>query len=159
MRARTIGGLRLIDDHEADDKIIAVMADDRIYGSIETLKDAPQSLIDRIRHYFLTYKDLPGQKRKIEIAMCLATKPRVLVLDERLAGMGAEESDRMLSLLEGLKADHAILLVEHDMDAVFRVSDEITVMVNGRVIATGKPADIRANADVQTAYLGDEGAH
>ena len=100
-----------------------------------------------------------GQKRQLEIAMCLATKPRVLVLDEPLAGMGAEESDRMLSLLEGLKADHAILLVEHDMDAVFRVSDEITVMVNGRVIATGKPADIRANADVQTAYLGDEGAH
>jgi len=65
----------------------------------------------------------------------------------------------MLSLLEGLKAEHAILLVEHDMDAVFRVSDEITVMVNGRVIASGKPADIRANADVQTAYLGDEGAH
>ena len=100
-----------------------------------------------------------GQKRQLEIAMCLATKPRVLVLDEPLAGMGAEESDRMLSLLEWLKADHAILLVEHDMDAVFRVSDEITVMVNGRVIATGKPADIRANADVQTAYLGDEGAH
>ena len=100
-----------------------------------------------------------GQKRQLEIAMCLATKPRVLVLDEPLAGMGAEESDRMLSLLEGLKLDHAILLVEHDMDAVFRVSDEITVMVNGRVIATGKPADIRANADVQTAYLGDEGAH
>jgi branched-chain amino acid transport system ATP-binding protein len=100
-----------------------------------------------------------GQKRQLEIAMCLATKPRVLVLDEPLAGMGAEESDRMLSLLEGLKVDHAILLVEHDMDAVFRVSDEITVMVNGRVIATGKPADIRANADVQTAYLGDEGAH
>ncbi|HLS57524.1 MAG TPA: ABC transporter ATP-binding protein [Zeimonas sp.] len=100
-----------------------------------------------------------GQKRQLEIAMCLATKPRVLVLDEPLAGMGAEESDRMLSLLEGLKAEHAILLVEHDMDAVFRVSDEITVMVNGRVIASGKPADIRANADVQTAYLGDEGAH
>ena len=67
VRARTIGGLRLIDDHEADDKIIAVMADDPIYGNIETLKDAPQSLIDRIRHYFLTYKDFPGQKRKIEM--------------------------------------------------------------------------------------------
>ncbi|AFM12459.1 inorganic pyrophosphatase [Turneriella parva] len=67
VRARTIGGLRLIDEQEADDKIIAVMADDPIYGSIETLKDAPQSLIDRIRHYFLTYKDFPGQKRKIEM--------------------------------------------------------------------------------------------
>ena len=99
-----------------------------------------------------------GQKRQLEIAMCLATGPRVLVLDEPLAGMGAEESERMLSLLGGLKSEHAILLVEHDMDAVFRVSDEITVMVNGRVIATGTPVQIRANADVQTAYLGEEGA-
>jgi len=100
-----------------------------------------------------------GQKRQLEIAMCLATAPRVLVLDEPLAGMGAEESERMLHLLEGLKVDHAILLVEHDMDAVFRVSDEITVMVNGRVIASGEPQAIRANPDVQTAYLGEEGAH
>jgi len=100
-----------------------------------------------------------GQKRQLEIAMCLATKPRVLVLDEPLAGMGAEESERMLALLEGLKVDHAILLVEHDMDAVFRVSDEITVMVNGRVIASGPPDEIRANPEVQTAYLGEEGAH
>ncbi len=100
-----------------------------------------------------------GQKRQLEIAMCLATGPRVLVLDEPLAGMGAEESERMLSLLEGLKSGHAILLVEHDMDAVFRVSDEITVMVNGRVIASGTPEAIRANADVQTAYLGEEGVH
>ncbi len=95
-----------------------------------------------------------GQKRQLEIAMCLATAPRVLVLDEPLAGMGAEESERMLSLLEGLKTEHGILLVEHDMDAVFRVSDEITVMVNGRVIATGTPEDIHANAEVQEAYLG-----
>ncbi len=97
-----------------------------------------------------------GQKRQLEIAMCLATAPRVLVLDEPLAGMGAEESERMLSLLEGLKGEHAILLVEHDMDAVFRVSDEITVMVNGRVIASGVPEEIRNNADVQEAYLGEE---
>ena len=100
-----------------------------------------------------------GQKRQLEIAMCLATAPRVLVLDEPLAGMGAEESDRMLSLLESLKAEHAILLVEHDMDAVFRVSDEITVMVNGRVIATGAPEEIRNSAEVQEAYLGDEAVH
>ncbi len=100
-----------------------------------------------------------GQKRQLEIAMCLATRPRVLVLDEPLAGMGAEESARMLELLEDLKDGHAILLVEHDMDAVFRVSDEITVMVNGRVIASGAPQAIRANPEVQTAYLGEEGAH
>ncbi len=100
-----------------------------------------------------------GQKRQLEIAMCLSTAPRVLVLDEPLAGMGSEESERMLSLLEGLKADHAILLVEHDMDAVFRVSDEITVMVNGRVIASGAPNDIRNSPEVQEAYLGEEAAH
>jgi branched-chain amino acid transport system ATP-binding protein len=96
-----------------------------------------------------------GQKRQLEIAMCLATRPRVLLLDEPLAGMGAEESERMLSLLERLKRDHAILLVEHDMDAVFRVADKITVMVNGEVIASDIPDKIRTNPDVQTAYLGE----
>ena len=96
-----------------------------------------------------------GEKRKLEIAMCLATRPQVLLLDEPLAGMGPEETERMLELLAALKAGHAILLVEHDMDAVFRIADRITVMVNGTVIATGEPADIRKNADVQTAYLGE----
>jgi branched-chain amino acid transport system ATP-binding protein len=87
--------------------------------------------------------------------MCLATRPRVLLLDEPLAGMGAEESERMLSLLQRLKRGHAILLVEHDMDAVFRVADKITVMVNGEVIASDTPDNIRTNPDVQTAYLGE----
>jgi branched-chain amino acid transport system ATP-binding protein len=96
-----------------------------------------------------------GQKRQLEIAMCLATSPQVLLLDEPLAGMGAEETERMLSLLEQLKTAHAILLVEHDMDAVFRVADRITVMVNGKVIATDIPANIRTNSDVQMAYLGN----
>ena len=100
-----------------------------------------------------------GQKRQLEIAMCLATRPRVLLLDEPLAGMGAEEAERMLSLLERLKRDHAILLVEHDMDAVFRVADRITVMVNGEVIASDVPENIRSNPDVQTAYLGDAHEH
>jgi branched-chain amino acid transport system ATP-binding protein len=95
-----------------------------------------------------------GQKRQLEIAMCLATGPEVLLLDEPLAGMGAEETERMLRLLGELKREHAILLVEHDMDAVFRVADRITVMVNGAVIASGTPAEVRANRDVQTAYLG-----
>ncbi len=97
-----------------------------------------------------------GGKRQLEIAMCLATQPKVLLLDEPLAGMGAEETDRMLGLLDSLKKEHAILLVEHDMDAVFRISDEITVMVNGTVIAHGEPEAIRNNPDVQTAYLGAE---
>jgi branched-chain amino acid transport system ATP-binding protein len=96
-----------------------------------------------------------GQKRQLEIAMCLATHPQVLLLDEPLAGMGAEETDRMLDLLETLKENHAILLVEHDMDAVFRVSDQITVMVNGVVIASDTPDIVRKSAVVQAAYLGE----
>jgi branched-chain amino acid transport system ATP-binding protein len=96
-----------------------------------------------------------GVKRQLEIAMCLATRPRVLLLDEPLAGMGAEETERMLALLERLKGDHAVLLVEHDMDAVFRVADRITVMVNGEVIASDVPDRVRANKQVQVAYLGE----
>jgi branched-chain amino acid transport system ATP-binding protein len=96
-----------------------------------------------------------GGKRQLEIAMCLATEPRVLLLDEPLAGMGSEETDRLLALLARLKAGHAILLVEHDMDAVFRIADRITVMVNGEVIASDAPAAIRINRNVQVAYLGE----
>jgi branched-chain amino acid transport system ATP-binding protein len=95
-----------------------------------------------------------GQKRQLEIAMCLATAPQVLLLDEPLAGMGAEETERMLALLADLKARHAILLVEHDMDAVFRIADTITVMVNGAVIASGSPELVRNSREVQAAYLG-----
>ncbi len=96
-----------------------------------------------------------GAKRQLEIAMCLATAPRALLLDEPLAGMGAEETGRMLALLSDLKATHAILLVEHDMDAVFRIADRITVMVNGQVIASDVPERIRSDRAVQLAYLGD----
>jgi branched-chain amino acid transport system ATP-binding protein len=96
-----------------------------------------------------------GQKRQLEIAMCLATRPQVLLLDEPLAGMGAEETERMLKLLAELKTGHAILLVEHDMDAVFRIADRITVMVNGSVIASGTPDEIRTSPEVRTAYLGE----
>jgi branched-chain amino acid transport system ATP-binding protein len=96
-----------------------------------------------------------GERRQLEIAVCLATQPSVLLLDEPLAGIGADESGRILALLEQLKPGHAILLVEHDMDAVFRVADRITVMVNGRVIASDTPEEVRGNAEVQRAYLGD----
>ncbi|MCA0242728.1 MAG: ABC transporter ATP-binding protein [Proteobacteria bacterium] len=96
-----------------------------------------------------------GGKRQLEIAMCLSTRPRVLLLDEPLAGMGAEETDRMLDVLRELRAGHAVLLVEHDMDAVFRIAGRITVMVNGEVIASAEPAAIRNNREVQVAYLGD----
>jgi branched-chain amino acid transport system ATP-binding protein len=99
-----------------------------------------------------------GVQRQLEIAMVLATEPQVLLLDEPLAGMGAAEAESMVGLLHQLKKDHAMLLIEHDMDAVFALADVLTVMVNGTVIATGTPSDIRADAKVQAAYLGEESA-
>ncbi len=100
-----------------------------------------------------------GEQRQLEIAMVLATKPNVLLLDEPLAGMGAEEASRMVVLLKKLAPAHAILLVEHDMDAVFAVADIITVMVNGQVLESGAPAQIRASTAVRAAYLGEDEAH
>jgi branched-chain amino acid transport system ATP-binding protein len=97
-----------------------------------------------------------GEQRQLEIAMVLATSPDVLLLDEPLAGMGAEEAARMVALLKELAPKHAILLVEHDMDAVFAVADVITVMVNGQVLESGPPGQIRASAAVRQAYLGDD---
>jgi branched-chain amino acid transport system ATP-binding protein len=97
-----------------------------------------------------------GEQRQLEIAMSLACQPQVLLLDEPLAGMGAEEAERMVALLSRLKSQYAILLIEHDMDAVFALADALTVMVNGEVIASGTPASVRANAAVQAAYLGEE---
>ena len=97
-----------------------------------------------------------GEHRQLEIAMALATGPRLLLLDEPTAGMGAEESARMIELLGGLKGGRTILLVEHDMDAVFALADRITVLVYGRAIATGEPEEIRANAKVREAYLGEQ---
>jgi len=95
-----------------------------------------------------------GEQRQLELAMCLATAPQLLLLDEPLAGMGTEESQKMVDLIGRLADSHAILLVEHDMDAVFQLADVLTVMVNGKVLATGAPAEIRANREVQNAYLG-----
>ena len=97
-----------------------------------------------------------GEQRQLEIAMTLATEPQVLLLDEPLAGMGVAEAEQMVALLLRLKQHHAMLLVEHDMDAVFTLADHLTVMVNGQVIASGTPAEIRADANVQAAYLGEE---
>jgi branched-chain amino acid transport system ATP-binding protein len=99
-----------------------------------------------------------GEQRQLEIAMTLATDPQVLLLDEPLAGMGTAEAERMVQLLLRLKKDHAMMLVEHDMDAVFTLADHLTVMVNGQVIASGTPAEVRADANVQSAYLGEEEA-
>ena len=97
-----------------------------------------------------------GEQRQLEIAMTLAMSPKVLLLDEPLAGMGPEEAERMTTLISRLGEDHAVLLVEHDMDAVFRIAETLTVMVDGKVLETGTPAKIRASAAVQEAYLGHE---
>ncbi|HEV8097396.1 MAG TPA: ABC transporter ATP-binding protein [Burkholderiales bacterium] len=97
-----------------------------------------------------------GEQRQLEIAMALATAPRLLLLDEPVAGMGTEESLRMVQFLGTLKGATTMILVEHDMDAVFSLADRISVLVYGRIIATGAPQEIRANAEVRAAYLGED---
>ena len=97
-----------------------------------------------------------GEQRQLEIAMTLATEPQVLLLDEPLAGMGVAEAESMVQLLLRLKPTHAMMLVEHDIDAIFTLADQLTVMVNGTVIASGLPANVRADAAVQAAYLGED---
>ena len=121
----------------------------RIEGAIELsgLKNRINCVAGTISH---------GEQRQLEIAMTLATGPQVILLDEPLAGMGAVEAEKMVALLLDIKKDHGILLVEHDMDAVFQLADKLTVMVNGRVIASGTPLEIRSDAGVQAAYLGEE---
>jgi len=96
-----------------------------------------------------------GKHRLLELAMALAANPSVLLLDEPAAGLGIEETQNLISILERIKTDAAILLVEHDMDVVFSVADEITVMVDGGIIAKGSPDDIRNNREAQRAYLGE----
>ena len=97
-----------------------------------------------------------GEQRQLEVAMALATGPRLLLLDEPMAGMGTEESQRMITLLQKLKQQKTIILVEHDMDAVFRLADRISVLVYGRVIATDVPERIKLNEEVRRAYLGED---
>jgi branched-chain amino acid transport system ATP-binding protein len=97
-----------------------------------------------------------GEQRQLEIAMALAGDPKLLLLDEPMAGMGAEESQRLVAFLRRLKGQRAMLLIEHDMDAVFALADRVTVLVYGRAIATGTPEEIRANREVRQAYLGEE---
>jgi branched-chain amino acid transport system ATP-binding protein len=97
-----------------------------------------------------------GEQRQLEVGIALATRPKLLLLDEPMAGMGPEESERMVTLLQGLRGHTTLLLVEHDMDAVFRLADVISTLVFGRVVATGTPDEIRAHPEVRKAYLGDE---
>ena len=121
----------------------------RLESAIELsgLKDRRTAIAGTMSH---------GEQRQLEIAMTLATEPQVLLLDEPLAGMGVAEAERMVELLQRIKPAHAIMLVEHDMDAVFALADRLTVMVNGEVIAHGTPAEVRADAGVQAAYLGED---
>ena len=109
------------------------------------LNDKAETLTGNLAH---------GQKRQVEIAMALATKPKLLLLDEPMAGMGTEESIQIMDLLNVLRKSVTMLLVEHDMDVVFSVADKVSVMVYGRVVVSDKPENIRNNQDVQEAYLG-----
>ena len=97
-----------------------------------------------------------GERRQLEVAMALATEPSLLLLDEPMAGMGPDESNLMVNILQKLGGDKTILLIEHDMDAVFALADRISVLVYGRIIATGTGEEIRSNPDVRAAYLGEE---
>jgi len=105
---------------------------------------------------FLASSLAHGEQRALEVGLALATRPKLVLLDEPMAGMGPEESQRMIALIKRLRAQVTVLLVEHDMDAVFRLADRISVMVDGRLIATGAPREIRSNPEVKKAYLGDE---
>ncbi|MGZ3291835.1 MAG: ABC transporter ATP-binding protein [Xanthobacteraceae bacterium] len=113
------------------------------------LAERSDVLVSRLSH---------GEHRQLELAMALATSPRMLLLDEPMAGMGPDESARMVKTLRELKRDLTILLIEHDMEAVFALADRITVLVYGRTIASGAPEAIRANAEVRQAYLGEQEA-
>ena len=125
-----------------------------------TLREPARLVLDAVglgaRADVLAAKLAHGEQRQLEIAMALATEPRLLLLDEPVAGMGLEESQRMVRLLGTLKDRITIVLVEHDMDAVFSLADRISVMVYGRIIATGTPPEVRGNEQVRRAYLGED---
>lgn len=126
---------------------------------VHALDDAAAAALERVRlerSERVAETLSHGEQRQLEIAMTLATAPKVLLLDEPLAGMGAEESERMTALIAELGREHAVLLVEHDMDAVFRIAHTLTVMVDGKVLESGAPDAIRASAAVQEAYLGSD---
>jgi branched-chain amino acid transport system ATP-binding protein len=124
------------------------------------LRDAAQTALERVglggRADVLVSRLSHGEQRELELAVALATRPRLLLLDEPMAGLGVTESARMVKLLQELRREVTIVLVEHDMEAVFALADRISVLVYGRVIASGAPADIRQNDEVKRAYLGDQ---
>jgi len=126
----------------------------------KALRDIAQAALERVglggRADVLVSKLSHGEQRELELAVALATKPQLLLLDEPMAGLGVTESARMVRLLSELRKEVTIVLVEHDMEAVFALADRISVLVYGRVIASGAPADIRQNEEVKRAYLGDQ---
>ena len=129
-------------------------------GKDRSLREPALRILDQVglghRASILARNLAHGEKRQLEIAMTLASKPVLLLLDEPLAGLGTEESLQMIQLLKRLKNDYTILLVEHDMDAVFALSDHLTVLVYGKAVASEHPETVRNNTDVRIAYLGDE---
>lgn len=135
----------------------------RFFGAVTSYPDVEarsKQVMQRLQLDSLGHKKANelshGEQRQVEIALALATEPKVLLLDEPLAGMGAEESLRMVELLRNIRSDFAMILVEHDMDAVFALADRLTVMVNGEVIESGKPEVVRLSRRVQEAYLGGD---
>lgn len=166
--ARSFQITSIFRDVTAEDNVaMAVQAHDghsfrfwRDARSDPSLRDPASAVLARVgladRGHVVAGELAHGEQRQLELAMALATRPAMLLLDEPMAGMGTEESLQMVALLHELKGSLAMLLVEHDMDAVFALADRITVLVRGQAIATGTPEAIRDNADVQDAYLGED---
>jgi branched-chain amino acid transport system ATP-binding protein len=159
----------LLDFTAADNVALAAQAHDghsfHFWGNarkVSHLRKTAQAALDRVglghRADVLVSRLSHGEQRELELAVALATKPQLLLLDEPMAGLGITESARMVKLLQELRREVSIVLVEHDMDAVFQLADRITVLVYGRVIASGLPAEIRQNEEVKRAYLGDQHA-
>jgi branched-chain amino acid transport system ATP-binding protein len=168
--ARSFQITSLLSDFTASDNVaLAAQAHDghsfRFWGRARKekhLRQAAQSALDRVgladRADTLVSKLSHGEQRELELAVALATKPQLLLLDEPMAGLGITESARMVKLLQELRREVTIVLVEHDMEAVFALADRITVLVYGRVIASDLPAAIRQNEQVRRAYLGEQHA-
>jgi branched-chain amino acid transport system ATP-binding protein len=159
----------LADFTAADNVALAAQAHDghsfRFWGDARKesgLRKAALSALKRVglehRADIVVSRLSHGEQRELELAVALATKPQLLLLDEPMAGLGTTESARMVQLLQELRREVTIVLVEHDMDAVFALADRITVLVYGRVIASGLPAAIRQNEEVKRAYLGEQHA-
>jgi len=168
--ARSFQITSLLSDFTAIDNVaLAAQARDghsfHFWGNarkVSHLRQAAQSALDRVglgdRAEIVVSRLSHGEQRELELAVALATKPRLLLLDEPMAGLGVTESARMVRLLQELRREVSIVLVEHDMDAVFALADRISVLVYGRVIASGTPPEIRHNEEVKRAYLGDQHA-